>query len=551
MAEAMEKPWFGHWPEGVPHSLEYPEVPLQQILKDAAERAPEKPAAIFFNRETSYGELDRKADQLAAYLQSRGLKRGDRVALWLPNSPQFPIALFGVLRAGGIAVPLNPTFKAMEAQRILDDCGARTLIGLDIVYEPIHTIRGETPLEEVILTSVTEYMPPLVARLAFLKKANPRSFPNTLRLPDVLASAEGEPDPVETNPKEDLATLLYTGGTTGIPKGVMLSHHNLVSNAIAGAECSSMQGEARLLAILPFFHAYGLTVALLTPMSRGATVIMLPQFHKKDTLKAIQKHRPTHFPGVPTMYVALLSDPRLPRYDLSSLEYCNSGAAPLPVEVARRWREATGSMIVEGYGLTETSPIACANPMDDLAKVRFGSIGIPFPDTDMKVVDLENGEDVPVGEIGEVAVRGPQIMQGYWNKPEETAEVLRDGWFLTGDIGKMDEDGYFYIVDRKKDMIIVGGLNVYPRDVEEVLFEHEAVELAAVVGVPDDFYGEVPKAFVKLKEGGAASEQELLAFCAERMQKQKVPRSVEFREELPTTMVGKVLRRELRSEEGA
>lgn len=551
MAEAQEKPWFEFWPEGVPQTMEYPEIPLQQVLMDTAARLPEKAAAIFFNRATSFGEINRQSDRLAAYLQRRGLEPGERVALWLPNSPQFPIAFFGVLKAGGVVVPLNPTFKEPEAEHILKDCGARTLIGLDIVYEPIHNVRGNTPVEEVILTNVTEYMPSLLAKLAFLKKAQPRQFPATLRLPDVLASGEGGPAPVEPTPKEDTAVLLYTGGTTGVPKGVMLSHYNLVSNAVMGAECSRMNGDARVLAVLPFFHAYGLTVCLLTPYHVGGTVIMLPQFHKKDTLKAIEKHRPTHFPGVPTLYVALLSHPKIRKYDLSSIQYCVSGAAPLPVEVAHRWREATGSMIVEGYGLTETSPIASANPMDDWDKVRFGSIGIPFPDTEMKVVDLETGEDLPAGEVGEVAIRGPQIMQGYWNKPEETERVLKDGWFFTGDVGKMDEDGYFYIVDRVKDMIIVGGLNVYPRDVEETLFEHEAVELAAVVGIPDDFYGEVPKAFVKLKEGyeGAVTEQALIDFCAERMQKQKVPRAVEIREELPVTIVGKVLRKELRPDE--
>lgn len=548
MAEAKEKPWFAFWPKGVPRTLEYPEIPLQQTLRDSAAREPEKTASVFFSREMTYGEMDRQSERVAVYLQHAGLEPGERVALWLPNSPQFPIALFGILKAGGVAVPLNPTFKEQEAQHILADCGARRMFALDMVYEPIHRIRKDTSLQEVVLTSVTEYMPPLLAKLAFLKKAQPRSFPDTLRLPDILAAGEGTPAEVHQDPREDPALLLYTGGTTGTPKGVMLTHYNLVSNTIMAVNCSHMDGDAVLLAVLPFFHAYGLTVCLLTPLSVGGSVVMLPQFHKKDTLKAIQKHRPTHFPGVPTLYVALLGYPKLGKYNLNSLQYCLSGAAPLPAEVARRWREVTGSIIVEGYGLTETSPIACANPMDEWEKVRFGSIGIPFPDTEMKIVDLENEEDLPPGEVGEVAIRGPQIMKGYWNKPEETKQVLRDGWFFSGDIGKMDEDGYFYIVDRKKDLILVGGMNVYPRDVEEVLFEHDSVELAAVVGVPDDFYGEVPKAFVVLKDGyeGEVSEQGLIDFCAERMQKQKVPRSVEFRDELPTTLVGKVLRRELR-----
>ncbi|MFQ6013411.1 MAG: AMP-binding protein, partial [Thermoplasmata archaeon] len=303
------------------------------------------------------------------------------------------------------------------------------------------------------------------------------------------------------------------------------------------------------LAVIPFFHTYGMTVCMNVAIHNGATIVLLPQFHKKDTFKAIQKHRPTHFPGVPTMYVALLSDPSLGKYDLRSIQYCFSGAAPLPQEVARQWKDATGAMIVEGYGLTETSPLTHANPMDDWAKVRFGSIGIPVPDTEAKIMDVETGtQEVAVGEIGELGVRGPQVMKGYWKKPDETALVLRDGWFYTGDIAKMDEDGYFHIVDRKKDMIIVGGQNVYPRDIEEVLFEHEAVEQAAVIGVPDEFSGEVPKAFVTLRaeSKGKVSEQDLLDYLAKNMAKHSVPKAVEFRDELPTTLVGKVLRRELR-----
>lgn len=551
MAEALEKPWMAAWPEGVPKSLEYPEIPLQRILKETAARVPDRAGAIFFNRPTSYGDIDRLSDRVAVHLQRAGLEPGERVALWLPNCPQFPLTLFGILKAGGVAVPLNPTYKAAEAQHILADCEARFLFGLDLVYEPVQQIRADTPLEEVVLTNVTEYMPALLAKLAFLKKAQPRSFPDTFRLPDVLEGAQGVPPKVDVDPKGDLALLLYTGGTTGTPKGVMLSHYNLVSNVEMARSWSHMTDDTVMLAVLPFFHAYGMTVCLLTPFRSGGTVVMLPQFHKKDTLKAIDKHRPTHFPGVPTLYVALLGDPKLKKYDLTSIEYCLSGAAALPEEVARRWQAVTGSMIVEGYGLTETAPIASANPMDDLSKVRFGCIGIPFPDTELKVVDVETGEkDLPPGEVGEVVIRGPQVMQGYWNKPEETARVLRDGWFYTGDIGKMGEDGYFYIVDRKKDLIIVGGMNVYPRDVEEVLFEHGAVELAAVIGVPDDFYGEAPKAYVVLKEGyrGKVTEEDLRNHCAERLQKLKVPQSVEFRDSLPTTMVGKVLRRELRDE---
>ncbi|MEE9164460.1 MAG: long-chain fatty acid--CoA ligase, partial [Thermoplasmata archaeon] len=460
-------------------------------------------------------------------------------------------AHFGILKAGGVTVPFNPTYVEREIKAQLDDCGAKIMIALDLVYDPVHNVRADTPLERVILTSITDYMPGLLARLAFLKKAQPRQFPDTTRFPDELAAATGEIQPVEINPREDLALLLYTGGTTGVPKGVMLTHYNQVSNALQGSAISYMEDDARVLAVLPFFHTYAMTVCMNVAIHNGASIILLPQFHKKDTLKAIQKHKPTHFPGVPTLYVALLSDPNLKKYDLRSIQYCVSGAAPLPQEVAREWKETTGAMIVEGYGLTETSPITHANPMDDWAKVRFGSIGIPVPDTEAKIMDIETGtQEVPLGEIGELVIRGPQVMKGYWNKPDDTALVLRDGWFYTGDIAKMDEDGYFHIVDRKKDMIIVGGQNVYPRDIEEVLFEHEAVEQAAVIGVPDEFKGEVPKAFVTLRteHKGKVSEQQLLDYLGKNMAKHSVPSAVEFRDELPTTLVGKVLRRELRED---
>ncbi len=551
MAEAKNRIWVDAWPEGVPETLTYEEMPLYRLLQDTAARVPENTATIFFNREMTYGELDALSDKMAVRLQELGVQKGDRVALFLPNCPQFLIAHFGILKAGGVTVPFNPTYVEREIKAQLDDCGAKIMIALDLVYNPVHNVRADTPLERVILTSITDYMPGLLARLAFLKKAQPRQFPDTTRFPDELAAATGEIQPVEINPREDLALLLYTGGTTGVPKGVMLTHYNQVSNALQGSAISYMEDDARVLAVLPFFHTYAMTVCMNVAIHNGASIILLPQFHKKDTLKAIQKHKPTHFPGVPTLYVALLSDPNLKKYDLRSIQYCVSGAAPLPQEVAREWKETTGAMIVEGYGLTETSPITHANPMDDWAKVRFGSIGIPVPDTEAKIMDIETGtQEVPLGEIGELVIRGPQVMKGYWNKPDDTALVLRDGWFYTGDIAKMDEDGYFHIVDRKKDMIIVGGQNVYPRDIEEVLFEHEAVEQAAVIGVPDEFKGEVPKAFVTLRteHKGKVSEQQLLDYLGKNMAKHSVPSAVEFRDELPTTLVGKVLRRELRED---
>ncbi len=546
----MEKLWMKSWPEGVPQTLEYPEVPLYNLLTESAAKYPERIATLFFNRPLSYRDLDALSDRMASALVKLGVEKGDRVALYLANSPQFLISHFGVQKAGGITVPFNPTYKEREIRYQLKDCGARIMIALDMMYQPVHNVRSETPLEDVILTAIGDYMPPLLARLAFLKKAQARRYPNTLRLPNVLAAEDRAPPRPSIDPREDVSLILYTGGTTGVPKGVMLTHYNLVANAVQAVNFGYLHGDVVVLAVLPYFHVYGMTVAMNAPLRAGATIVLLPKFGKKDTLKAIQKHRPTHFPGVPTMYVALLSEPSLRKYDLTSIKFCVSGAAPLPAEVAKAWKDVTGSMIVEGYGLTETSPLTHANPMDSWEKVRFGSIGIPVPDTMIKIVDLETGEkELPPGEIGELCVHGPQVMKGYWNNKEETDNVIRDGWFHTGDIAKMDEDGYFAIVDRKTDIIIVGGLNVYPRDVEEVLFEHEGVQMAAVIGVPDEFFGEVPKAYVMPKEGykGKLSEEELIEFCKERLSKHKVPRFVEFRDELPTTLVGKVLRKELRT----
>ncbi|MCJ2520894.1 MAG: long-chain fatty acid--CoA ligase [Candidatus Thermoplasmatota archaeon] len=538
------------WPEGVPNTLEYPEIPLFQILRDTAARVPQKTATIFFNKRMSYQELDALSDKMAVMLKEMGVEKGDRVALFLPNSPQFVIGHFGILKAGGVSVPFNPTYKGREVQRQLENCDARIMLALDIVYDPVHKVRKETPLEHVVLTSIVDYMPGGLRTFASLKKdIRPRSYPDTLRFKDLLNKALGEPPEVDIDPKEDVAVLLYTGGTTGTPKGVMLTHYNQVANAVQAGAFGYLGEDAVVMAVLPYFHTYGITICMHTPIHLGGSIVLLPKFGIKETLKAIQKYRPTHFPGVPTMYVALLSSPELQKYDLRSIKFCVSGAAPLPPEVARRWKEVTGAMIVEGYGLTETSPLTHANPMDDWGKVRFGSIGIPVPDTEVKVVDLETGaKELQQGEIGELLIRGPQVMKGYWNEDEETRQVLRDGWFYTGDIAKMDEDGYFSIVDRKKDMIIVGGINVYPRDIEDVLFEHEAVELAAVIGVPDEFHGETPKAFVVLTNDykGKLTEKELLDYCIENLAKHKVPKYLEFKDELPTTLIGKVLRKELR-----
>lgn len=411
----------------------------------------------------------------------------------------------------------------------------------------------------MIYARVKDYLPPLLGALypRLAKKRGqwvdiPESS-GALSLREVIKKETGKPPKVVIDPEEDVACFQYTGGTTGLPKAAMLTHFNLVANALQSKEIARavlQEGKERVLSAIPFFHSYGLTTTLNLSLFDGATMICIPRFDIKEILGAIQKHKPTAFPGVPTMYVALNNYPEIHKYDLSSIRSLNSGAAPMPVEVMRQFEGRTGGVIVEGYGLSEASPVVTSNPLGGLRKP--GSVGIPLPDTICKIMDLDTGtKELGPEEVGELVVKGPQVMKGYWNRPEETAQVLRDGWLYTGDVAKMDQDGYFYIVERKKDLIISGGFNVYPREVEEVLYEHPKVAQAAVIGIPDEYAGERVKAVVVVKEGQNLTAEEIVDFCRERLTGYKVPRVVEFKEELPTTMTGKVLRRALKEAEPA
>ncbi len=548
-----EKPWFKYWPEGVPKHIDYPEEPLYSILKKTASKLPDKVAFSFMGKKLAFKEVDELSDKFAAALKDLGIVKGDRVAIYLPNIPQFPIAFYGVLKVGGIVVPCNPMYKPRELEFQLNDSGSKVIVALDLLYENVRKVKGKTKLKHVITTSIVDFLPGFKKILArIFRGMKKKRFPNTLDMMDLLEKHSPEPLKVEINPKEDIAVLLYTGGTTGIPKGAMLTHMNLLANAYQSASWLPITDRDVSISVLPFFHVYGLTVDMNAGVLAGATQILYPRFEAKEILEGTQKHRATILPGVPTMYIALLNHPDLTRYDLTSIRRCISGAAPLPEAVMRRFNDVTKGNLVEGYGLTEASPVTHCNPLDDMRKVKPGSIGIPFPDTDAKIVDLETGtKDLPPGEVGELAVKGPQVMRGYWNKPDETRGVFRGDWLLTGDIAKMDEDGYFYIVDRKKDMIDAAGFKVWPRDVEEVLFMHSAVKEAAVVGVPHPYRGETVKAYVVLKDEfkGKISADDIIKHCKEHMAAYKVPTEVEFREELPKTMVGKVLRRLLREEE--
>jgi long-chain acyl-CoA synthetase len=555
-SQIPERPWFRFWPEGVPKHIEYPLVPLSELLKNTAQKYPNSVATIYFDRGITYKDLDTATDKFAAALSKLGVKKGDKVALFLPNVPQFIVSYYGALRIGAIVTALSPLYKEREVEHQLVDSEAETIVSLDMLFPIVEKVWERTKLKRAIITNLKEFMPFATAAIGSLLRKIPllkiEHKPNISFFQELLRHNPPEPPKVEINPKEDLAALQYTGGTTGLSKGAMLTHMNLVSNAIACAEwLQGKTGEECFLTVLPLFHIYGMTTGMNAPIYLAGKMVTLPRFDAISSLRAIEKHRVTVFCGAPTMYALLLAHRDLKKYNLKSVRFCISGSAPLPPEVQKKWLEVTGGVLVEGYGLTESSPCTHCNPLDrSMKRVKIGSIGLPWPDTDAKIVDIETGEkELGTGEIGELVVKGPQVMKGYWKMPEETAHVLKGEWLYTGDIGKMDEDGYFYITDRKKDLIKYKGYSVYPREIEDVLYEHPAIKLCAVVGKPDPIASEIPKAFVVLKDGATASEDEIKKFVNEKLAPYKAIRELEFRKELPMTLVGKVLRRVLQEEE--
>jgi len=547
--------------------MTYPKITLPEMLERTSARSPAAPALIYFGIRISYSQLQDHVNRLAAGLRTLGLAGGDRVALMMPNCPQFVISYFGALRAGAIVTATSSMYTAREVTHQWNDAGAKIVIADRRLY---HVVKAALPqltsVRHIILTGMRQYSGSQFRRFCELLKASSRAggAVNRKSTKDGSAQAKGPalhdwdevlrfsrelPGP---GPKpSDIACLQYTGGTTGTSKGAMLSHANFVINACqATSWLTGGRSEKEVfVAALPLFHIYAMTCVMISSIYLGGTVIVLPRFELRSALNVIRKYRPTIFHGVPTMYVAFNNAPHVQRYGFNSLRVCMSGGAPLPVEVRQKFETLTGGKLVEGYGLTETSPVTHANPPEGSPKT--GSMGLPIADTQARIMDLETGtREMPVGEIGEITIRGPQVMKGYWNKPQETALVLRDGWLHTGDMAKKDADGYFYIVDRKKDMIIAGGYNIYPREVEEVLFECPKIKEAAVIGVPDPYRGETVKAFVVLRDGVAANKktaEEIINFCRERMASYKVPRQVVFRDSLPKSGVGKYLRRELRN----
>ncbi len=535
---AESKPWFKAWPRDVPKTIKYPVVSLQELLQKTAEKYPNKTAIDYGAREISYVELDLLSNQFANALTNLGVAKDDRVALFLPNIPQFLIAYFGILKAGAVVTAISPLHREREVEFQLCDSEAQIIVALDSLYPIIAKVREKTQLKHVIITMLDENEPSLnnTNALIFtqLLEINPKTDPK-----------------IKVNPTEDLAALQYTGGTTGTAKGAMLTHSNLISNALAfAAWIKGNPAQETFLTALPLFHIYGMTTSMTVPISLGAKMVLVPKFEPTKILETVQKQKVTVFCGVPTMYSALLANPELGKYDLTSIRVCISGASSLPPQVQKKFMKVTGGFLAEGYGLTEASPVTHCTPVDSSMKtVKVGSIGLPLPDTDARIVDLETGKPLRQGETGELEVKGPQVMKGYWRRPEETAQVLSNGWLLTGDIARMDSDGYFYITDRKKDLIKTKDYSVYPRELEDILYEHPAVKLCTVVGKPDQMAGEVPKAYIVLKERATVSAEEILTFINNKVAHYKAIREVEFKKELPLNPAGKVLKRLLQEKQ--
>lgn len=560
---------FNAWPNQWPKSLNYPEQPVFSFLDQTAARVPNRLAIIFGGMELTYAELKDLSDRFANALISMGLKKGEKVAIHLPNCPQFAIAYYGALRAGAIFTPLSPMLAPKEAAYQLNDSGAKILISLDLVYPGVCAILPDTKVEKIITTSIADCYNPIIQPLKPLEKI---PTPDTMDMAPLLKEHGPENPEIDIDVHNDLAHLAYTGGTTGLSKGVMLTHYNVVvnvwqySNWFTGAKIEIKNGvptmvfpegvdpvkdkpfvrdQETALVVVPWFHAMGTVGYLNNMVNSGSTLVVFPRFDPREYIGAIKKYTATMIGGAPQLFIPLVNLPDFDDYDLSGIKLASSGAAPLALPVLEKMLEAFSGVVCEGYGLTECTMGATANP-PDRANIRQGSVGLPVFDTECKVVDMVTGEDLPPGKEGEICIRGPQVMQGYWQKPEETAEVLKDGWLCTGDIGKEDEDGYFYITDRKKDMIIYKGYNVYPRELEEVIFAHPAVEQCAVIGKPDVEVGEAPVAFVQLKQGAEATGEEVMQYTNSQVAAYKKIREVKFLDAIPVSQAGKVLKRELR-----
>lgn len=554
----QDKPWLASYEKGTPEKIEYEEKCLPEYLERTVSEFPDKMALLFQGYKITYRELNDMVNRFATCLNDFGIKKGDSVAILLPNLIPCVVCYYAILKIGAIAVMNNPLYSDRELEHQFNDSNSKMLITLDLLGNRMIDLRPKTKIKQIIYTSIGDYLPfpknilfPLVAKKKKLA-ASVKSADELYKWKDIIASTSPNPPDVKLS-FDDVAMYQYTGGTTGVSKGVMLTHSNLSKNVqqIVAWFSKFKKGEEIMLGALPFFHVFGLTCAMNNAILMGWGHILVPKPQPESLLEAIGKFKPTFAPLVPTMYIGMLNHPEINKIDMTSIKGCFSGSAPLPVEVIKDFEEITGAVIVEGFGLTETSPVTHINPFAG-GKRKIGSIGIPISDTECRIVDLNDGKtDVPVGETGELLIKGPQIMKGYWNKPEETAETLKDGWLHTGDIAKMDEEGYFYIVDRIKDMIISSGYNVFPRDIDEVFYEHPKVVEACSIGIPHPTRGEAIKVFVVLKEGETATQEELIEYCKDKLATYKLPAEIEFKKELPKTNVGKILRKDLRAEEMA
>ena len=555
------KPWLAHYESHVPEHITYPDTVLPDVLAETAEAYGHRAAFIFKGARLTFREWNRAVNRLGAALQALGVRPGDRVAIHLPNCPQYPITYYAVLRIGAVVVPCNPLYQGRELAHQLRDSGAQVIITLSAFYPTVRDVRAQTRLQHVIVARIKTFFPPVVRLLftLFMEEARGHRVsiagePNTYSFSRLLADAPPRPEPVPVRP-QDLAVLMYTGGTTGVAKGAMLTHRNILVNAY---QCkvwlNAAMGQDITMTQVPLFHSYGMTTCLNLSVLAANTMVLVPDPRDlDDVVHTLFRYKPTLYPGVPAMYNAINNYRDIAKYRLNSIRACISGAAGLPVEVQNRFRALTGASLVEGYGLSEASPVTHANPI--FGENRIGTIGLPWPDTDVKLVDIEAGtREVAVGEPGELCVRGPQVMKGYWNMPSETAAALRPDpadpqgspWLYTGDIAIMQPDGYFQIVDRKKDMILgAGGFNIYPREIEDILYQHPAVLEAAAIGVPEGVIGERVKVFVQVRPGHHTTEEDIIAFCRQNLAPYKVPKYVEFKAELPKTTVGKILRKEL------
>jgi len=548
------RPWHDYYDEGIPSSLTYPAVPIFHFLEDSAKKYPDKPCTIFKGAEISYKEMSKITDQLAAALVGLGVKKGDRVGILIPNTPQFVMAYFAVLKAGGVVVATNPQYTEREIKHQANDSGMKLMILMSNYYELVKRVQPETAIAQIIVTNIKETLPPLLGLLFALLKEKKGGFKVTLRdndlwMPDLQAQYSDHDRPqVDVGP-DDTAIFQYSGGTTGIPKAAIGLHRNLVANTVQMLHwlISAEMGKEVVMMAIPLYHVYGMVAGMNFGLASGATLVMVPDPRDlKDLLGNMHKYKTTIFPAVPALYNAINNnaDVIAGKYDLSAIKACISGSAPLLRETKETFEKLTGGFLFEGYGLSETPTATHCNP--NLGVNKIGSIGLPFPDVDAKIVDLDDEVTVlPVGEIGELIIKAPQVFKGYHNMPTETRNSLREGWLYTGDIARMDEQGYFYIVDRKKEMIKVGGFQVWPREVEEVLQDHPAIQDVGVAGVPDPKRGEIVKAWIVLTEGKSLDREELKTWAKERMAKYKIPSEIEFRDELPKTHVGKLLRREL------